>query len=541
RITWTPGADQSGFRDVEVVATDGDGHTSPPHSFTIDVEEVIDVSPVFTSTPDDRARAGEPYQYAALVDDADGDPIDFSLDVAPGGMAIDSVSGVVTWSPTAGDVGGHTVVIRADDRRGGIATQDYALWVVLRRPDIDAPVVTLTGPAQISVGVGAVFAVTSIDDTAVVATELVVAGPPEISIPLDASGGGTHIFATTGVATLVARAADAAGHVGSATIPVIVVDPAAATPVTVDIASPLDDASIDDATEVVVTVDGPDLAWHRLELVEHGEMEPVLVTSGSAPLIAQAAATIDPTTLANGIYTLRLSAWNLAGQSFTTERVVSIDTAGRKPGAFRFALLDADVSLGTVPIRIVRSYDSTDRSPGDFGIGWRLALGGPKLVENRRVADHWLQAVTGTGTGGAPLYGIIPTRPHTATVYLSPDEFHRFEASVQPEDDPFLIVGLDGIDWSAQPGSLGSLAPSTQPSLIDPPGQTGPVALRDADSSVYDPAVYTYTTVTGIALEFTEIEPASLVHRLSRITDRSGNSIDIGPTGIVASTGPSVL
>jgi len=44
-------------------------------------------------------------------------------------MSIDSSAGLVTWTPTADQIGTHNVSIKVDDGRGGWASQTYPLTV----------------------------------------------------------------------------------------------------------------------------------------------------------------------------------------------------------------------------------------------------------------------------------------------------------------------------------------------------------------------------------------------------------------------------
>ena len=45
-------------------------------------------------------------------------------------MTINPVTGFIHWAPTAAQVGTHDVTIKADDGRGGTATQTYRICVL---------------------------------------------------------------------------------------------------------------------------------------------------------------------------------------------------------------------------------------------------------------------------------------------------------------------------------------------------------------------------------------------------------------------------
>jgi hypothetical protein len=72
------------------------------------------------------------YSYQVVADDPDDGPgpLAYSLDTAPTGMTIGSTSGLVQWTPTAGQVAGspHAVTVRVTDGAAPV-TQSYAVTV----------------------------------------------------------------------------------------------------------------------------------------------------------------------------------------------------------------------------------------------------------------------------------------------------------------------------------------------------------------------------------------------------------------------------
>src|SRR5205814_566301 len=67
------------------------------------------VAPVFTSTPPTQGTSDTAYQYAPTVSEANGDSLTFRLTVAPAGMTVDATTGVLTWTPTAAQLGNDNV------------------------------------------------------------------------------------------------------------------------------------------------------------------------------------------------------------------------------------------------------------------------------------------------------------------------------------------------------------------------------------------------------------------------------------------------
>jgi hypothetical protein len=72
--------------------------------------------PTITSTPVTTATVGQAYTYDVNATDPDaGDTLTYSLDVAPAGMTIDSGTGVISWTPVAGQEGANNVTARVTD------------------------------------------------------------------------------------------------------------------------------------------------------------------------------------------------------------------------------------------------------------------------------------------------------------------------------------------------------------------------------------------------------------------------------------------
>ena len=100
------------------------------------------LAPEFNSTPEVVASVNSVYQYAASATDPNGHAINYSLVAAPAGMAIDSATGLITWTPATSDVAQHNIQVSADDGQGGVAIQSYTLSATNAVPGNRAPVFT---------------------------------------------------------------------------------------------------------------------------------------------------------------------------------------------------------------------------------------------------------------------------------------------------------------------------------------------------------------------------------------------------------------
>src|SRR5205823_4933034 len=101
------------------------------------------LAPKITSTPTFAATVGRSYAYNLTGSDPDGDPLVWSLDVAPAGMFIDPSLGTLRWTPADDQLGTQNVVIRLLDGQGGFATQSYSITV--RAVNVP-PVISSTPP-----------------------------------------------------------------------------------------------------------------------------------------------------------------------------------------------------------------------------------------------------------------------------------------------------------------------------------------------------------------------------------------------------------
>jgi large repetitive protein len=100
---------------VTVEADDGFGGTAR-QSFTLSVHAPSgNRPPVFRSVPVVAAAVSAEYAYDAEAFDPDGDPLVYSLNEAPAGMAIDSATGQIRWTPAADQVDQHLVRVAVSD------------------------------------------------------------------------------------------------------------------------------------------------------------------------------------------------------------------------------------------------------------------------------------------------------------------------------------------------------------------------------------------------------------------------------------------
>jgi RHS repeat-associated protein len=129
KVTWSPQQSDLGTHTVALRVDDGRGASAEQDYVVSATPAPANRPPVFTSEPVVDARVGSPYRYPATASDPDGDPLTFSVLSRPSGLTIDPATGLVTWTPTADQVGdSNQVSLQVSDGRLA-ATQTYVVCV----------------------------------------------------------------------------------------------------------------------------------------------------------------------------------------------------------------------------------------------------------------------------------------------------------------------------------------------------------------------------------------------------------------------------
>ena len=213
--------------------------------------------------------------------------------------------------------------------------------------------------------------------------------------------------------------------------------------------------------------------------------------SGGATL-----ASLDTTTLANGSYVIRLQGTDSNGYQRDSGILITV-TGEYKPGRVRFTITDLTIPVAGLPITIARTYDSLERNEvGDFGNGWSLAIGNPKLEVN-------------------PAHDVTLTMPdgRRSTFYFTPGHYGgAFSFFMYPHYTP-------------EAGVYGKLeAPDC---LVVLSGGQYFCFLEEE----YQPAEYTYTDPFGRKF-LMDVDGT-----LKTITDLNNNVLTFTPDGITSSAG----
>jgi len=207
--------------------------------------------------------------------------------------------------------------------------------------------------------------------------------------------------------------------------------------------------------------------------------------------------TLDTTTLPNGSYIIRLQGVNSSGVQQDSGIMITV-SGEYKPGRVRFTITDLTIPVAGLPITIARTYDSLERNEvGDFGYGWSLAIGNPKLEKD--LAHN----VTLTMPDGK-----------RSTFYFQPQPY--------PQQYGFIMYP----QYTPEAGVYGKLeAPDC---LVVLSGGKYFCLLEDGE---YAPVEYTYTDPYGRKFLM------SADGTLKTITDLNNNVLTFTSNGITSSAG----
>ncbi|MFO0847151.1 MAG: putative Ig domain-containing protein [Gemmataceae bacterium] len=211
-VVWTPTAGQIGTASAVLRATDGHGNvTLLPFTVTV---VAPNAPPVITSTPPPGPVAvGRPFGYPVTAIDSDGQAVTFGLENAPLGVQIEGTTGLVTWTPAAGDAGTRSFTVTATDGVA-VARQTVTLAVSPDAPN-DDPVITSTPRTTARPGVPYAYRVTG-DDPNGDPVSLSVSGQPAgMSVSPDGVLVWTPTVADIGPHAIVVTVSDGRGGVAS--------------------------------------------------------------------------------------------------------------------------------------------------------------------------------------------------------------------------------------------------------------------------------------------------------------------------------------
>jgi RHS repeat-associated protein len=240
-------------------------------------------------------------------------------------------------------------------------------------------------------------------------------------------------------------------------------------------------------------------------------------------------ATFDPTLFPNGAYVISITATAGAGGQQMVSSTVTV-LGNLKLGRYVTTSQDLHAPVNGFQIQVLRSYDSLDKTQGDFGVGWRLSLANLRTSSNRVLgAGGWTQYNKSCVLGlcftafknSAPRYVMV----------VFPDQ--------HTEIFDFTPQGGTNIFWGCTPAFTARASVGTTSTLVplDDTGcsYTGDGNLYGSGGGLYNPQRFQLTTINGTVLVLDRT--LGLVSE----TDPNGNSLTVSAAGVISSSGPSIV
>ena len=300
--------------------------------------------------------------------------------------------------------------------------------------------------------------------------------------------------------------------------------------------------SVTAITNVIGTAYSDFLAQWELDYRPQNGSEWINFAVDSTPVLSDVLEQFDPTLLLNGLYDIRLTATDYAGQSTVVSTAVIVE-GQQKLGVFTLRYVDVQIPVVGLPIEVARIYDSRDKETGDFGVGWRLDLSNIRIEENSVLGENWESLRLGAGF---PSYCILPTESNIVTVTFDDNTVYKFRPTITPACQPLIPQQVVAVNFEPLPGTEAELRaidqdsqalvvgnfPSTPTNSPVDPAEPGTIELWNQTTTlIYDPGLYEMTLPDGRKLLIDQDVG------LTEITDVFGNSLTVNSNGITHSNG----
>ena len=341
----------------------------------------------------------------------------------------------------------------------------------------------------------------------------------------------TATFSAVGVYVLRLTASD--GSLSTSDDVTITVNENVAPP-TVAITAPDNDASVTEPAIVTGSVSGG--AW-ILEYSLCSDDNPnnrvwTQFGSGNGATTGNLG-TLDPTMMLNGLFDIRLSATDEYGQ-ISRIKVSVIVEKNLKIGNFSLSFTDLSVPVAGVPMEVMRTYDSRDKRVGDFGFGWTLNLRSIRVEKSSVLGMKWFETVS---QEVIPNYCLQPVGTHTVAVTFPNGKVFKFQPVVEPQCQRFVPITSGTISFAPMPGTHGKLEVVGSADVQIDGSVPGPVNLIGFGGGVdiFNSFVFKFTAEDGTSYIIDQRTG------LKSLSDPNGNSLTVGPGGIVHSSGKSIV
>jgi RHS repeat-associated protein len=488
-------------------------------------------APTFTAdSPPTAAAVGTPYTYTFTATGAPTPTYAVAAGSLPDGLDLDQSSGTLSGTPaTAGsfsfiiratngispDALTPTITITVSEAGAFLATDDF--YTVQNGRELDVPAKDGVLANDTSAQAGTLTAL--IDNDNALGT-----------VTLQPDGSFTYIPPPgfTGTDSFTYKARDSHGSISnSVTVSIDVTAGGPPTPTLTSI-TPAAGTTITGPARINATLTPPTGQTINAWNVSYRRPEsPTQITlnSGTGPNVT---ADFDPTLIRDGTYSIDIRATASGGGILAAASSLTVDGT-YKPGRYSTTFRDLTVNVAGLPVDIQRTYDSTDKTPGDFGVGWHMDLADFRVDTNGPLgARGW--SASSCGLFGAQVC-YTSAVPHIVTITWPDGHVEKFDMT-PANGSAFFFPNITAAAFTPEPGATSTLEAVDNGIVLD-----GNIFLEGGifeTTGIYDPLQFVLTAKDGTQY---------LLDRhlgLTSETDPNGNTITIDPSGIHSSSGPSI-
>lgn len=291
--------------------------------------------------------------------------------------------------------------------------------------------------------------------------------------------------------------------------------------------TPEADSTVRTKTEITGTAaDETGMAYYILEYRMEGTDEYRQIAYKTEPVTEGVLGELDTTMLENGRYVLRLTVVDNGGNRICVERSINVE-GNLKIGNMNLSFTDISANVSGIPLTVTRSYDSRNKSSGDFGVGWKLGMQSVKLTESTDITQGYQMIQQGNmlSTG----YYMTQTACHDITVTYGDGTSDRFELKLSPERQGLVPIYEVAVSF---------LCVTDKNVKLELNGDNHALVYGDQllleDDGLFENRSYILTKKDGTKLYLDGS------HGLLKMTDTNGNTISVSKNGLKHSDGNGV-
>ncbi len=357
KFVWTPNYEQAGEYTFKFATIDAyGGRDSKEIKVLIDN---VDRAPTLNIS-DRGTTIGKEVKFTIDAKDSDLNTVlTYATNDLPLGATLNATTGEFKWTPTAGQLGSYFINFSVSD--GELTVNKTATIKVLNQIEPPKLILDLTPSFPVLPGQKAIVSILADSIADIADIQVKVDGVLINSFKYNSShNGGEFTFTSsqTGRHELEIIATDADGRVSKIDRVIKVKDPIDTAAPFVELASGLNGAQLTGSTQITGRVVDTNLDEWKLEIGELGTDSYRVINDGYSPLSSLSnISTLDPQTLANGFYNIRLTATDISGRSSVSNAIVEVNTATKS--GYQNTTTDLSLTLGGVSVNITRHYDAS--------------------------------------------------------------------------------------------------------------------------------------------------------------------------------------